>query len=573
MDVAAIARLRNRRTGRLSSWDTTGRNDDAWSIPAGASRVLADIRGPGVITHLWMTQGNHYRECLIRITWDDAPRPSVLCPLGDFFCLGHGMVNSFQSLLFTASTSASCELDRGCALNCYVPMPFRKRALIELVNESPAPHRQYFYVDHERCAAADLGGLGYFHAEFRRTNPFGGWAPEITVNTPHANAVNAARTAWDNNYVILDTRGRGHYIGCNLSVTNFQGTWWGEGDDMIWVDGYKWPPDLHGTGSEDYLNQAWGMQPNAFLRNGSSIFEGHTLKGLRDGRPGMWAGQGGYQTSYVFHLENPVRFRREIKVTIEHGHANHLANEMSSVAYWYAARPAAAVEPPPVARRLPVRRDELGQWIHDPERQCPGKPVRLTAEMKALKEGVKRDAAILRTGRLSPRHSAFIAEWQVSRLMPPCDIAKAPAVGLGARAGWKTRRFPTTGVRPWLVNIHALHGADDGLIYLANRFRVARDGEWTIHVGHDGPARLFVDGKAVLTAPGRVNPAPYLRSAARVRLSAGVHEIVVALDTDEGYGWGLYLCFEAPDRSGAKGAGPVFPVRVPTTKSTGAVRG
>ena len=96
-----------------------------------------------------------------------------------------------------------------------------------------------------------------------------GGGHEITVNTPEANIINTERLAWDNNYLILSAEGRGHYIGCNLSVTNFQGTWWGEGDDMIWVDGYKWPPDLHGTGSEDYLNQAWGMQQNAFAHNGS----------------------------------------------------------------------------------------------------------------------------------------------------------------------------------------------------------------------------------------------------------------------------------------------------------------
>jgi hypothetical protein len=123
-------------------------------------------------------------------------------------------------------------------------------------------------------------------------------------------------------------------------VTNFKDTWWGEGDDMIWVDGYKWPPDLHGTGTEDYFGQAWGMQPNAFLRNGSSIFEGGTISSPEIE---LWRGNGGYHTSYVFHLENPVRFTQEIKVTIEHGHANHLANEMSSVAYWYAAQPAPAV--------------------------------------------------------------------------------------------------------------------------------------------------------------------------------------------------------------------------------------
>ena len=191
--------------------------------------------------------------------------------------------------------------------------------------------------------------------------------------------MNAERTAWDNNYVILEARGRGHYLGCNLSVTNFQGTWWGEGDDMIWVDGYNWPPDLHGTGSEDYLNQAWGMQPNAFLRNGTSIYERDT---------------NAYQTSYVHHLESPVRFDREIKVTIEHGHANHLANEMSSVAYWYAAEPAAATQPPPVAQRLPVLRDNQGRGLHDERRQTTSRVIAPNEEMRdMLRRWRERDSA------------------------------------------------------------------------------------------------------------------------------------------------------------------------------------
>ncbi len=362
--------IRDRKTRRFSSWDTTGRNADAWTIPPGESRVLADIKGPGVIRHIWMTQRHHYRQCLLKITWDDARFPSVLVPLGDFFCLGHEIVNSFQSLLFSASTRHNNKFNQGCALNCYVPMPFARRAVVELVNESKESHGQYFYVDYETLEDWPGDELGYFHAEFRRTNPFGGWGPEILVNRPEANVVNKERLAWENNYVILQTRGRGHYVGCNLSVTNFQGTWWGEGDDMIWVDGYKWPPDLHGTGSEDYLNQAWGMQPNAFLRNGSSIFEQDT---------------GGYQTSYVLHLDNPVRFTREIKVTIEHGHGNHLCNEMSSVAYWYASRPTRVARPPAVARRMPVLRDNQGNWLYDKRNQCPGRPVRVTAEMRRMK--------------------------------------------------------------------------------------------------------------------------------------------------------------------------------------------
>ena len=367
--LADLTTITAARTGRASSWDTTGRNADRWTIPAGESRVLADIRGPGLLTHIWMTQRNHYRDCLLKITWDNADHPSVLAPLGDFFGLGNAIVNSYQSQLFTASTKWNNQFESGCALNCYAPMPFRERALVELVNESAEDHLQYFYFDYEQVDELPAA-QGYFHAEFRRANPFGGWGHEITVNKPEANIVNKARQAWEDNYVILDTQGRGHYIGCTLSVTNFQGTWWGEGDDMIWVDGYSWPPDLHGTGSEDYLNQAWGMQRNAFLRNGSSIFEEDT---------------GGYQSSYVLHLENPVRFQKEVKVTIEHGHGNHLANEMSSVAYWYAHEPARVVDPPPVAQRQPVLRDNQGNWLYDDNSRAPSRAVPVNEEMRAMK--------------------------------------------------------------------------------------------------------------------------------------------------------------------------------------------
>ena len=366
----SLTRLGNGRTRRVSSYDVTGRNADAWWIEKGETRVLADIRGPGRITHLWMTQPHHYRSVLLKMTWDNAKHPSVLVPLGDFFGLGHTIVNSYQSALFSASTFQNNKMEQGCALNCYVTMPFRERALIELVNESGEKHPQYFYVDYESYDTPAAGEELYFHAEFRRENPFGGWAHEIIVNTPEANVVNKGRTAYNNNYVILETKGRGHYIGCNMSITNFQGTWWGEGDDMIWVDGYKWPPDLHGTGSEDYFNHAWGMQKNAFLRNGSSIHEADT---------------GGYQTSYVFHLENPVRFTRDIKVTIEHGHANHVCNEVSSVAYWYAAEPSRAQTPPPAAKRAPVMKDEKGFCKHEPRNQITTGKVKTTPEMRQMK--------------------------------------------------------------------------------------------------------------------------------------------------------------------------------------------
>ena len=366
-----LARKRNRRARRVSSWDKSGRNADRWILKPGETRVLANIKGPGAITHIWMTQRNHYRECLLRITWDGADAPSVLCPLGDFFGLGHNIVNSYESQLFTASTRWNNQFNQGCALNCYAPMPFRKRAKIELINQSNEPHMQYFYIDYETMDDDLDDDLMYFHTEFRRENPFGGWDHEILVNRPASNVVNVERVAWKNNYVILETEGAGHYLGCNLSVTNFQGTWWGEGDDMVWIDGYKWPPDLHGTGSEDYLNQAWGMQDNAFQRNGSSIHEKNT---------------GGYQTSYVHHIENPMRFEKEIKVTIEHGHGNHLCNEMSSVAYWYATEPTGAIAVPKVAQRAPVLKTKAGTWRPLKKSQTPPSPVRKTKEMREMKK-------------------------------------------------------------------------------------------------------------------------------------------------------------------------------------------
>ena len=369
--LASLTRFKKARSLRASSWDTSGRNGDAWRIEAGETKVLADIKGPGCINHIWMTQGAGYRDVLIRIFWDDEENPSVLCPLGDFFGLGHEIVNSYQSFLFSASTRGNNQRNTGCALNCYAQMPFGKSARIELVNEGDKPHGQYFYIDYELYDEPLDDDVIYFHAQFRRENPCNGWGHEIRVNVPEANIVNKEQLAWTNNYLILEAEGRGHYIGCNLSVSNFQGSWWGEGDDMIWVDGYKWPPDLHGTGSEDYLNQAWGMQDNAFMRNGSSIHEGNTK---------------GYQSSYVHHLENPVRFQREVKVTIEHGHGNHLSNETSSVAYWYQTEPHKPFGIVPVQQRKPVLRDEDGKWIIDESAKTPPAKLEINDEMKKMKE-------------------------------------------------------------------------------------------------------------------------------------------------------------------------------------------
>ena len=200
-------------------------------------------------------------------------------------------------------------------------MPFNKRAIIEIENQNDLPYGQYFYIDFERYPEPLQDDIAYFHAMWRRDNPCSGWAPNLQTNSPEVNIPNLDGTG---NYVILETEGRGQYVGCNLSVAHFQGSWWGEGDEMIFVDDDTWPPSIHGTGTEDYFNHAWGMQNNAFLMNGSVVHESVVP---------------GYQVSYRFHLTDPVRFAHRIRVTIEHGHANHLSDDWASTAYWYQTLP------------------------------------------------------------------------------------------------------------------------------------------------------------------------------------------------------------------------------------------
>jgi hypothetical protein len=282
---------------------------------------------------------DYYRKVLLKMYWDDQEHPSVLVPLGDFFCLGHSIASNFASLPFTSSVKEEDqhEFGGGAGLNCYFKMPFNKRARIEVENQNDVPYGQYFYIDYELYREPLPNDTAYFHARWRRENPCDGWGPEIQANSPEANIPNLDGRG---NYVILEAEGRGHYVGCNLSVTHFQGTWWGEGDDMIFIDGEEWPPSMHGTGSEDYFSQAWGMQKNSYPMAGSVLQESEVP---------------GYQVSYRFHLTDPVRFSKSIRVTMEHGHANHLADEWSSTAYWYQTLPSKPFDILPMEQRLPLR--------------------------------------------------------------------------------------------------------------------------------------------------------------------------------------------------------------------------
>jgi hypothetical protein len=327
-----LSRLRDGVTKRISSYDTTGGNADAWYIKGGETRQLAHIKGAGCIRHIWVTVAAedewYLRKTLLRAYWDGEKSPSIDSPLGDFFGVGHGVVSSYSCAAL--NMSANRGQTKHAAMNCYFPMPFSGDARIEVVNESDKPiNAFYFYVDYDLLPAPP-DDHGRFHAKWRRENPTDGWVPVRPLQQPDSGDVNRAPNLTDReNYLFLEARGRGHFVGVNLSVHNLCGGWWGEGDDMFMIDGAKWPPDLHGTGSEDYFSHAWGMQPhNSYLYNGVSYHQ-----------PGSVFSYNERITVYRYHLNDPVIFHKSLRASIEHGHANSHSNDYSSTAYWYQAEP------------------------------------------------------------------------------------------------------------------------------------------------------------------------------------------------------------------------------------------
>jgi hypothetical protein len=288
------------------------------------------------------------RKVILRMWWDGETEASVETPIGDFFGIGHGIIKNFWSLPLTMSPS------NGRGFNCFFPMPFAEHARIEVSNETDLEFVLYFYVDYETYD--HLGdGYGRFHALWRRENPTTGWGDPsrpFRQNRDYAQEVNLTPNLRDeDNYLILEAEGKGHYVGCHLDIDCFareKNDWYGEGDDMIIIDGEPWPPRLHGTGTEDYFNTAYCPKEEF-----CTPYHGITVYSGTEEWP--WKGK---NSLYRFHIEDPIYFERSIRVSIEHGHANNLSNDVSSTAYWYQTEPHKPLPPLlPVQARLPHSED------------------------------------------------------------------------------------------------------------------------------------------------------------------------------------------------------------------------
>jgi hypothetical protein len=322
---------------RVSSSDPSGANADFRQLDPGGVLTLVNADGPGMLTHMWFTvaspEAYHLKKLVLRIYWDHETTPSVEAPLGDFFGLGLGEYHRWESELLSVGSDK--------ALNSFFSMPFQKHARITVSNEGQQKvDNFYFNLDYRAYSQPLPRGTLYFHAQFRQAQPNHGWTSDWLKNgDPKVDR----KTNLDGqeNYVWLDAAGRGHFAGLTMSVLQNQDGWWGEGDDMFFIDGEA-RPSIAGTGSEDYFLGAWD-------------FGGHPFSYRLYGAPVVGEERAGSKSSvYRFHLDSPIPFTKSIRATIEHGHANHRSDNFYSVAYWYQSEPHAPFPVlPSVDQRIP----------------------------------------------------------------------------------------------------------------------------------------------------------------------------------------------------------------------------
>ena len=323
---------------RSTSSELTGGNADSRAVNPGETRTVLDEDGPGMVSHIWFTINDHepyhLKRIVLRIYWDGESTPSVEAPIGDFFGLGTGDYVGFESEMLSVGNNK--------ALNCFFPMPYAKHARITLTNEGKESAASLYYNIEYRTYPHPLPAHTlYFHAQYRQAQPNHGWTGAWYANSDPL--VNYKRnTTGEDNYVWMEAQGDGQYVGVTMSVLQNQDGWWGEGDDMFFIDGGRLPA-IVGTGTEDYFLGAWDFGGSAFAYQlyGAPVV-GKEVAGSRS-------------SVYRFHLDSPIPFSKSFKATIEHGHANHRSDDFSSVAYWYQTEPHMPFPPlPSVDERIPT---------------------------------------------------------------------------------------------------------------------------------------------------------------------------------------------------------------------------
>lgn len=284
-------------------------------IPAGETFVLGEIHESGVINHIWMTPAGEYRLMILRIYWDDETEPSVEVPVGDFFAAGWGSKNE------PIINSLPVCVNPRSGFNSYWQMPFRKKCKITMENISEKNVTLYYQIDYSLEKVRK--NAQYFHAQFRRVNTL----PYKEVFT-----------------IVDNIKGKGNYVGTYLAHGARQSGWWGEGEIKFFMDGDIDFPTICGTGEEDYFCGSYGYDDREIdgvmhYTPFSNLYTGfYEVKDSKiDGFIGVFG-------QYRWHIEDPVRFEEDLKITIQSlawrqdGYLP-LEDDLASVAYWYQNEP------------------------------------------------------------------------------------------------------------------------------------------------------------------------------------------------------------------------------------------
>lgn len=356
------------KTMRVGSFDKSGGNGDCLSgIADGESRVIMDVKGTGIINHIWITiapeAGKLSRnDIIIRMYWDGNTYPSVESPIGPFFGNGWNETYNFISTPLTVSPGW------GKSYVSYFAMPFAKGAKIEIENQTGAKIESfYFNIDYTEMPALPEN-TGRFHAWYNH---------EITEALPEGEnewgtlGETGTNPTGKDNYVFADIKGKGQFVGVNYYVNCPTPMWYGEGDEMVFIDGAT-TPTLNGTGTEDFFNTSWCPK---------ELFQ-HPYFGYP--RVNNETGWLGHTHVYRFFIADPVFFDTACRFTIEHGHNNNLTLDLASVAYWYQDKASALPQALTKAQRVHkpiIGASEIHKW-RDAWRTDNGKKTQLWGNEK-----------------------------------------------------------------------------------------------------------------------------------------------------------------------------------------------
>jgi len=298
--MAWLAEPKTHSAARVSSFARNGGNNDTISLPLGGEEVtLADLHGPGAITHIWTTFRGKGRDIILRFYWEGSDHPSVEAPIGDFFGVAMGIDAPVNSVPVQDSAE-------GRARNCWWHMPFNTAARVTASNAIPPG-----------TAGADALAL-YYYIDYAAYGK-----PTRDISYFHARLLETAAAERGRLVKLAEVEGRGHFIGLVMGQRSRTPAWFGEGDDVISVDGKL---SFAGTGTEDYFCDAWGFRVFSDLYHGVPVYEGRNI--------------GDRLSAYRFHINDPIPFRTSFKFEIEHWPwfsplANSGRDYFSGLAFWY----------------------------------------------------------------------------------------------------------------------------------------------------------------------------------------------------------------------------------------------